>query len=224
MERDEKKEYLIELRENTGLNRKEFALEFGIPYPTITDWEHGNRRIPEYLLRLLEYRIGSKKDDCCFEKGNNWFRYRAAGIIVEDGKALFVTSKSLDYFYTVGGGVHMGESSEDCVKREVYEETGVHYEIDRLAVIVENFFTGDSGKIEGKDCHCLELYYLMKPRGSMELSGKSINADNEEEKMHWLSISDINKYNIKPSFLKDKINEIIHGSETLHIVTDADRI
>ena len=34
----------------------------------------------------------------------------------------------------------MGETTEDAVKREVYEETGVAYEIDHLAVIHENFF------------------------------------------------------------------------------------
>lgn len=223
MERDEKRDYLIELREKTGLNRKEFAIEFGIPYPTITDWELGNRRIPEYLLRLMEYKIGKQTMDCCFERGNKWFRYRAAGIIVEDDKALFVTSKSLDYFYTVGGGVHMGETSEDCVKREVFEETGIHYEIDRLAVVVENFFSGKGGSIDNLDCHCLEMYYLMKPCGSTELHSKSINADKEEEIMSWINISDISKYNIKPSFLKNRFEKIIYGTRTLHIVTDIDR-
>ena len=33
----------------------------------------------------------------------------------------------------------MGETSGQAVKREVLEETGVPYEIDRLAVIHENF-------------------------------------------------------------------------------------
>lgn len=42
-----------------------------------------------------------------------------------------------------GGGVHMNETAEDAVIREVFEETGVHYEVVRLAVIHENFFDGD---------------------------------------------------------------------------------
>jgi len=50
-------EKLIELREKTGLNRKEFAEYFGIPYRTVQDWELGNRQMPEYLFRLMEYKI-----------------------------------------------------------------------------------------------------------------------------------------------------------------------
>lgn len=46
-----------ELRERTGMNRKEFCEFFEIPYRTVTDWELGNRHAPEYVLRLLEYYI-----------------------------------------------------------------------------------------------------------------------------------------------------------------------
>ena len=51
MERDEKRDYLVSLRESTGMTRKDFAIEYNIPYPTITDWELGHRRVTEYLLR-----------------------------------------------------------------------------------------------------------------------------------------------------------------------------
>ncbi|MDO4522479.1 MAG: helix-turn-helix domain-containing protein [Eubacteriales bacterium] len=46
-----------ELREMTGMNRKEFCAYFGIPYRTVTEWELDNRHAPEYVLRLLEYYI-----------------------------------------------------------------------------------------------------------------------------------------------------------------------
>jgi len=48
---------LIELREKTGMNRKQFAQYFDIPYRTMTDWERGERQMPEYLLRLLAYKV-----------------------------------------------------------------------------------------------------------------------------------------------------------------------
>ena len=47
--------------ESTGMNRKEFAEYFGIPYPTITDWELGHRKMPDYLLRLIAYKVEMEK-------------------------------------------------------------------------------------------------------------------------------------------------------------------
>ena len=57
-----------ELRESTGMNRKEFCDYFQIPYRTVTDWERGNRHAPAYVLRLLAYYIrmegiGKKQED-----------------------------------------------------------------------------------------------------------------------------------------------------------------
>lgn len=46
-----------ELRESTGMNRREFCDYFEIPYRTVTEWERDNRHAPEYVLRLLEYYI-----------------------------------------------------------------------------------------------------------------------------------------------------------------------
>ena len=51
------KDQLIQIRKETGMNRKEFAEYFGIPYRTIQDWELGNRQMPEYLLRLIAYKV-----------------------------------------------------------------------------------------------------------------------------------------------------------------------
>lgn len=46
-----------ELRESTGLNRKEFCEQFDIPYRTVTEWELGHRNAPPYVFRFLEYYI-----------------------------------------------------------------------------------------------------------------------------------------------------------------------
>ena len=53
----ETREELRKLRESTGMNRKEFCEYFEIPYMTETDWKLGNRRVPQYLLRLMAYKI-----------------------------------------------------------------------------------------------------------------------------------------------------------------------
>lgn len=78
--------------------------------------------------------------DRCFTKENKWFRYRVGAIIIENNCVLMAKNDLDTYYYSVGGGVHHGKTAEDAVKREVFEETGVHYEIQRLAFIHENFF------------------------------------------------------------------------------------
>lgn len=55
------KEQLIKLRKETGMNRKQFCEYFNIPYRTVTDWELGNRQMPEYLLRLMKYKVEMEK-------------------------------------------------------------------------------------------------------------------------------------------------------------------
>ena len=56
-EKMEIKDKIKELRESTGMNRKEFCEYFGIPYRTVTEWERGTRKMPDYVFRLLAYRI-----------------------------------------------------------------------------------------------------------------------------------------------------------------------
>ncbi|MBQ2735358.1 MAG: NUDIX hydrolase [Clostridia bacterium] len=155
--------------------------------------------------------------DCGFTKGSKWFRYRAAAIIVENGCALLVGNANEDYFYSVGGGVHVGETAEDAVMREVFEETGVHYEIDRLAVIHENFFNESGGTLNGLDCHEISFYFLMKPRDSQELHSNSYTFGAREE-MHWIPINELDRYKAYPLFLKDYLTRKHVGIE--HIVTD----
>lgn len=46
--------------------------------------------------------------DCGFTKEDNWFRYRAGAIIIEDGCVLFAGNEHENYYYSIGGGVHMG--------------------------------------------------------------------------------------------------------------------
>lgn len=68
----EQSKKIKELRESTGLNRKEFCDYFQIPYRTVTEWERDNRHAPEYVVRLLEYYIRmekmvNRKENECYE-------------------------------------------------------------------------------------------------------------------------------------------------------------
>lgn len=153
--------------------------------------------------------------DCGFTKENRLFRYRAAAIIIENGCVLFAKNDRDDYYYSIGGGVHMGEKAEEAALREVYEETGIHYEIDRLAFIHENLFVG-TGSLEGYNCHEIAFYFLMKSRGTQELNSNSFSCGFKEH-MHWLPIDKLSNYKAFPTFFADKISNIPNYVE--HIVT-----
>lgn len=126
--------------------------------------------------------------DCGFTKEDKWFRYRAAAIIIEEGYVLFAGNERENYFYSIGGAVHMGESAEEAVKREVFEETGVKYEVERLAFIHENFFEGD-GSLEANHIESMKslgydfcgsrnetnTYFLFVLRGENEISLRYIH-------------------------------------------------
>lgn len=160
------------------------------------------------------------KYDCCFTKENNWFRYRTGGILLHDNKMLFVKcAVDDDYYYMVGGGVHLGETSDACIEREVFEEAGIHAEVQSIAAVCENFFKGVGGNIDGLDCHTIEFYYHMKILDDISLC-KSVTDDGE--KLVWLPIDEIRTSNIKPEFIKDNIEKILNERKIIHIIQKND--
>ena len=72
-----------ELRESTGLTRKEFSEHIGIPVRTLEDWEAGRRTPPEYIPKLISYQLKYEEllrkvsvrsyDDRNLEKGENTY-------------------------------------------------------------------------------------------------------------------------------------------------------
>lgn len=155
-------------------------------------------------------------NDCGFIRKGHWFRYRAAAIIIEDGAVLLAKNEVDDYYYSVGGGVHMGETAEEAVRREVLEETGVAYEIDHMVFVHENFFEGH-GSLAGLHCHEIAFYFLMKPRGSQVLNSHSTTQNGIPEHMYWVPVGELGKQKAFPSFLPEKIGSFGSGIE--HIVT-----
>lgn len=66
-------------------------------------------------------------------------KIRIAAIIVRDGKLLMLKGRGHDELWTPGGKIEIGESEEDCLRRELREEIGA--ELSDL-----KFFQEYSGK------------------------------------------------------------------------------
>ena len=150
--------------------------------------------------------------ECCFTEGPVWFRYRAAVIAPEPGEVLMAHFTPENYDYAVGGGVHLDETAEDAALREAWEETGVRFDTDRLAVINESFFDG-RGTLSGRRAHVLEVYFLMKPRGTTALHPPQ----GEDAGAHYLPIEMLDTTEHFPLFLRDYLRERPHTA--LHLVS-----
>lgn len=64
---NEQTENMKRIRKEAGFNRREFADYMGIPLRTLEEWEAGRRKMPDYVLRLISYRI--KAEQFLKEKG-----------------------------------------------------------------------------------------------------------------------------------------------------------
>lgn len=52
-----------DIREQFGLSRQQFCEDFDIPYRTVQDWELGNRKCPDYLIKLIQYKLEKENEE-----------------------------------------------------------------------------------------------------------------------------------------------------------------
>ncbi len=141
---------------------------------------------------------------------------RVGAIIMKDDKFLMVGNKRADYLYSVGGRIKFGETAEEAVIREVYEETGVKMEIDRLGFVHENYFYGDAPTNLNKLIYEISFFFYMKIPDGFEPFCESFTEDNTEEFLRWISSNE--EMTIYPDFFKE---ELRHPEMTVkHFITD----
>ncbi|MBE6734636.1 MAG: NUDIX domain-containing protein [Ruminococcaceae bacterium] len=183
-----------------------------------TMWEAGARAFAYsalHLEKLLFAEEGTTADDLRLNLGSNRFQLRVGAIIMEGDSVLLATNSKADYYYSVGGAVKMGETAQEAVKREVFEETGISYEVDRLVFVHENFFR-DEVVSKGTTFHEVCFYFLMKPLGEKRKIEKESFCVTGEETMHWVPVADLQTMKVFPVFFADKLGNLPETVE--HIV------
>lgn len=130
-----------------------------------------------------------KKDDApdmSVPCGAGIINIRVGAIILKEGRFLMVRNQLSDYSYSVGGRIKFGETAEEAVIREVFEETGVRMEIDHLGFVQENYFIADVPSKMGKEVYELGYYFYMKVPEDFEPVCNSITEDGQTEYLEWV--------------------------------------
>ncbi len=155
--------------------------------------------------------------DISFQTEEGKFNYRVCAVIVSGGKILAMHDERSPYFYLPGGRVKVGETAEDAVLRECWEELGIKPEIQRPLWLNQGFFTEDVDRL---DYHELCLYFLMDVSKTDLLSrGENFICLEGERKnrFQWLLFEQLEKEYFYPLFLK---REIFHLPKHFTLLTN----
>ena len=148
--------------------------------------------------------------DIRLQTGDARFTLRAAALILQNGQLLAIQNDCAGCCYTIGGGVRLGESTEEAVLRECREETGHDWQIERLVFVQERFY-----RAADTQHHELVFFYLMKPPVAPIANG--LPTDQQHERLCWLPLDQWKTAPLVPSFLKDSLLQL--PQTVRHIVT-----
>lgn len=153
--------------------------------------------------------------DLCVKLPDGILNIRVGAIIMKEDNFLMVENDLFDHMYSVGGRVKFGETAEEAVVREVFEETGVKMEIDRLGFIHENFFPGDSLVKQGNIVHEISFFFYMKVPEDFEPVCDSFTEDGNKEHLVWIRADHPKTY--YPAFFRTELESPV--KEVKHFVT-----
>ena len=114
--------------------------------------------------------------------------------------------------YSVGGRVSRGETAGRPVVREVFEETGVQMEIDRLGFVHENYFYGDMPSNRNKLIYEISLFFYMKVPDAFAPVAWGFHGRRQQRTV-WVSLDEI--FRCIPNFSK-RIEKSTNMIKTFH--------
>ena len=167
--------------------------------------------------RMQEFITELQRGDMTVPCDDGLINIRVGAIIMKDGKFLMAGNKKQpEYLYSVGGRIKFGETAEEAVVREVFEETGIRLEIDRLGFVHENYFYGDISTNLNKLIYEVAFYFYMKVPDNFSPISTSFTEDGGEEFLRWVSAED--EIIIYPEFFKTELKHPIEYVK--HFVCD----
>jgi mutator protein MutT len=111
-------------------------------------------------------------------------------IIIKGGKILLIkrgNEPGAGQWTLPGGVVELGESLEEAVRREAFEECGIKIEVKELTGIVERVIRDDEGIIK--------YHFIIIDYTAQYLKGE-LKAGSDVTNANWVSLDMLDKYNL----------------------------
>lgn len=139
-----------------------------------------------------------------------WIRVSARAIIFNAAHDHILVERNdwirYPFYNFIGGGVEVGETLQDCITRELAEETDARIVSARYLFVVENFFPQ-----KDKTMHSLEHYFLV------ELDRETITPRNDGVEYQWLPVNDLPQTDLRPTIVRDAIADGAYR-HTTHLI------
>jgi len=123
------------------------------------------------------------------------FRVRVTGVLIEDGSILLVRQRvTSDREWSLpGGSMEPGESLEECLTREIKEETGLEVRLRRLLYICDRMEPGR---------HTLHITVEIQRTGGHLVTGREPERDaNPISDVRMVPIRELSQYGFSDMFM-----------------------
>jgi ADP-ribose pyrophosphatase YjhB (NUDIX family) len=150
------------------------------------------------------------------------FLVRSAGILIHGDSVLMQEGEDGEggkQYALPGGHLEFGESLATCMTREVFEESGLNVEADKLVYIHENFYT-----LKGVETHEIGFYFLVDLSSEFPTPDRAGYIPSHESHigMRLLPLRDLRAYRVMPEFLRSLLPLDAHNlfaEPARHLIT-----
>jgi ADP-ribose pyrophosphatase YjhB (NUDIX family) len=119
-------------------------------------------------------------------------RPAAYAVVVQDGEILLSRAAGIGVWTLPGGGIDHGEHPHDAVRREVFEETGLHLTRSRLVDVDSRHFTGRGPDRITEDFHGVRILYVGEVTGRPDPQVQEVGGSTDAAA--WVPVAQLSRW------------------------------